>query len=174
MTIKEIYDKHSKQVFNLALHYAQNTEDAEEITQDVFVAIHQSLHVFQEKSQLGTWIYRITVNKSLDFIKARNRKKRFAFITSLFTTDSEKELHNRPNFDHPGMLLEQKESLKILFNHINDLPVNQKTALILSKIEQQSQKEIAQIMNISPKAAESLIQRAKKNLSKKINRREGN
>ena len=71
------------------------------------------------------------------------------------------------------MLLEQKESLKILFGHINDLPSNQKTALILSKIEQQSQKEIAQIMNISSKAVESLIQRAKENLLKKINNSEG-
>lgn len=173
MNVEEIYDKHSKQVYNLALHYVQNTEDAEEITQDVFIAVHQSLHTFQEKSQLGTWIYRITVNKSLDFIKARNRKKRFAFISSLFASDATSETHNKPNFDHPGVLLEQKESLKILFGHINDLPSNQKTALILSKIEQQSQKEIAQIMNISSKAVESLIQRAKENLLKKINNSEG-
>ena len=67
MELRAIYDKMSKKVFNLALQYVQNTEDAEEITQDVFVTIHQKQDQFNGDSSLETWIYRITVNKSLDF-----------------------------------------------------------------------------------------------------------
>lgn len=161
-------------VYNLSLHYVQNVEDAQEITQDVFVIIYQSLDAFEEKSSLKTWIYRITINKSLDFIKARQRKKRFAFITSLFFDDSNDLKHNPTDeHNHPGVQLEDKEALAILFNHINQLPDNQKTALILHKIEQKSQVEVAEIMNLSPGAVESLIHRAKINLSKKITKSEG-
>jgi len=170
---EEIYKQFSKLVFNLALQYVQNTEDAEEITQDVFLTVHQSLKLFQQNSEIQTWIYRIAINKSLDFIKAKNRKKRFAFITSLFHDDGNELKNLGHNFNHPGILLEQKEALKSLFQQINALPYNQKTALILSKLEQKSQKEVAEIMKLSIKAVESLLQRAKTNLAKKINSSEG-
>lgn len=173
MKFEEIYKQFSKLVFNLALQYVQNTEDAEEITQDVFLTVHQSLKLFQQNSEIQTWIYRIAINKSLDFIKAKNRKKRFAFITSLFHDDGNELKNLGHNFTHPGILLEQKEALESLFRHINALPDNQKTALILSKLEQKSQKEVAEIMNLSTKAVESLLQRAKTNLAKKINSSEG-
>ena len=152
-------------VFNLALQYVQNTEDAEEITQDVFLSVHQSFSSFKGESTLKTWIYRITINKSLDYIKSKQRKKRFAFLTSLFFDNSSDLKHDQPTFDHPGVLLEDKESIAAIFK--------QKTALILHKIENKTQVEVAEIMQTSPKAIESLIQRAKTNLSKKLNTNEG-
>lgn len=169
MTFQEIYIQFNKTVYNLSLNYLQNKEDAEEVTQDTFVAIHTSLHTFKENSQLSTWIYRITINQCLDFIKAKKRKKRFALFTELFKDNNEEINHGFPSFDHPGVLLEQKEIISRIFSCINQLPTLQKTALILSKLENKSQKEIAEIMNSTPKAVESLIQRAKKNLSQKLN-----
>ena len=174
MTFEETYSKFSKLVFNLALQYVQNTEDAEEITQDVFVSVHQSRNKFQQNSEIQTWIYRITINRSLDFIKAKNRKKRFALITSLFHDDGNEQINLSHHFNHPGILLEQKEGLASLFKHINSLPDNQKTVLILSKIEQKSQTEVSEIMNLSTKAVESLLQRAKTNLTKRLKANEGN
>jgi RNA polymerase sigma factor (sigma-70 family) len=173
MDFRGLYEKHSRMVFNLALQYVQNREDAEEITQDTFVAIYYSMEKFEGKSQLSTWIYRITINKSLDFIKTRRRKKRFGILTSLFYEDTGTERNNLFTFDHPGVILEEKEAVRKLFEFINALPDNQKTALILSKLEQKSQREIAEIMQISPKAVESLVQRAKTNLAKKLGESEG-
>lgn len=160
-------------VYNLALHYLQHKEDAQEITQDVFVTVYQSLATFKEESAISTWIYRITINKCLDFIKAKRRKKRFAFITSLFFEGSSDLKHNPSEFNHPGIQLEDKEALENIFKQINQLPDAQKTALILHKIEQKTQIEVAVIMKLSPKAVESLIQRAKSNLSKKLGKSEG-
>ncbi|MGB5031181.1 MAG: RNA polymerase sigma factor, partial [Saprospiraceae bacterium] len=105
MNFEKIYVTHSSMVYNLALQYVQNIEDAQEITQDVFVAIHESLEGFNKQAQLTTWIYRITINKSLDFIKFRKRKKRFGFISSLFFDDSNELKHDVPTFDHPGVLI---------------------------------------------------------------------
>lgn len=166
MTFEEIYKKNCKLVFNLALQYVQNQEDAEEITQDVFLKVYNSLENFKQEAQISTWVYRITINTSLDYLKARNRKKRFGIFTSIFHNESSELKHDVPNFSHPGIELEHKEEFENLFKKINRLPENQKTALILNKIEQISHIEIAEIMNTSPKAVESLIQRAKTNLEK--------
>jgi RNA polymerase sigma-70 factor (ECF subfamily) len=154
-------------VYNLALSYVQNNEEAEEITQDVFVAIHFALEKFEHKSEMSTWIYRITINKSIDFIRFKNRKKRVDRILSIFYPNSTELKHDGTDFNHPGVVMEQKEATQLLFAQINELPDNQRTALILNKIEQKSLAEIAAIMNLSHKAVESLIQRAKTKLVKK-------
>ncbi|HRO43885.1 MAG TPA: RNA polymerase sigma factor [Flavipsychrobacter sp.] len=166
MTFEELYQEYKDLVFNLTLQYVQQAEDAEEITQDVFVSVYQSLSNFKHQSKYSTWIYRITINKSLDFIRSRKRKKRIAFVTGIFFGDH--NFSQIKTFDHPGVQLEQKEVLEKIFKHINALPDRQKTALILSKIEQLSQQEIAHIMNLSTKAVESLVQRAKNNLQQKL------
>lgn len=170
---EEIYAIYKNMVYNLSLHYVQNIEDAQEITQDVFVSINQSLEKFNRKSSIKTWIYRITINKSLDYIKSGERKKRSGFLNTMFFGFKSELKFDIPIFNHPGVLLEQKEATKRIFNYINQLPDNQKTALILNKIEHKSQIEISEIMNISTKAVESLIGRAKINLLKKLNFNEG-
>jgi RNA polymerase sigma-70 factor (ECF subfamily) len=163
----EIYNDYKSLVFNCALQYVQNREDAEEITQDVFLSVHDNLGNFKQNSKLSTWLYRITINKSIDFLKWRHRKKRYALLTNLFKR--EENLFFEPKeFNHPGVLLEDKEELGQLFALINSLPENQKTALILLKIEDLSQKEAAEVMQISTKALESLFQRAKINLEKML------
>jgi RNA polymerase sigma-70 factor (ECF subfamily) len=172
LVFDEIYGQYKNMVYNLALNYVQNHEDAEEITQDVFVSVHRGMDSFRHDANVSTWIYRITINRSLDYIKSKKRKKRFGFIASLFGQDGE-AVNEVYHFDHPGVQLEQKEALKRIFALINELPANQKTALLLSKTEQKSQAEVAEIMGISPKAAESLIQRAKANLAAKLGTSEG-
>lgn len=164
----DIYEAHVKRVYNLALHYLQNQLDAEEVTQEVFVKVYQSFDSFREESQLSTWIHRICVNLCLDNIKAAKRKKRFAFLSSLSFHSGENRSIEPVNFNHPGIQLENKEAFEKLFQLINELPEKQKTALILCKIEKFSQAEAAKIMELTPKAVESLIQRAKVNLKSKI------
>ena len=166
LTFNELYDTHKDLVFNLCLNYLHNQEDAEDATQDIFVKIHQKLASFQRQSNLKTWVYRIGVNHCLDILKSRKRQKRFAFLTDLFFPNSSELRHDTPTFDHPGILLERKELMEKLFQQINQLPSKQKTALILTKLEQMSVKEAAEIMNQSPKSVESLLQRAKRNLGK--------
>lgn len=163
MSFSEIYNKHSSLVYNLALQYTQNTQDAEEVVQDVFVSIHEKLDSFKGDSQLQTWIYRISINKSLDFLKAKKSKKRWMLFSAKNIDDRNVHLPDS-TFNHPGVELEQKEALEKLFSNINKLPEKQKTALILLKVEQLEMKEVAKIMEISYKALESLFQRAKKNL----------
>lgn len=161
-----IYNQYKVLVYNVALHYLQNVEDAEEITQDVFVQIHNSLDSFNEKSSLRTWIYRITINKSLDFIKHKKSVKRFFIFGK--KSENIKEIERLSNFEHPGIDLVNKENAAILFSTINELTENQKTAFILSKLDGLSNPEISEIMNVSISSVESLIFRAKANLKEKL------
>ncbi len=161
---RRIYDEHKDLVYNLALQYVHNADDAQDVVQEVFVKVHDRLHTYDPAAaSMKTWIYRITINHSLDLLKAQRRKKRFAFLTSLFRDDGEPI--EPPDFDHPGVLLEDKEAVEHLFRRIDALPPQQRTALILLKIEDRTQKEAAEIMGISEKALESLLQRAKKALA---------
>ena len=168
-SIEEIYNQHKSLVYNLALQYLQNAEDAQEVAQDVFLSVHEKQATFRKEANIKTWIYRITINKSLDYIKAKQRKKRW----SLFNRKPIEEAAGAfqlSEFNHPGVQLEQKEALQEIFKSINQLPENQKNVIILLKIQQLSQKETAEILNTSPKAVESLFQRAKKNLGIILNR----
>lgn len=163
MNFEEIYLNYHKMVLNLALQYLQNIEDAEEITQDVFVKVHENLKNFNQKSTIKTWIYRIAINQSLDFIKSKNSLKRRFFLNSISLND--KKVKFEPIvFNHPGIEMEQKEAYEKIFEAINQLSDNQKTAIILLKIENKSQAETAEIMHLNEKALESLFHRAKKNL----------
>lgn len=163
---KPIYDQYSVMVYNVALHYLQNVEDAEEITQDVFVSVYQNLDKFNSNSSLKTWVYRITINKCLDFIKYKKSAKRFFVFGK--KTENEYEIQNISTFEHPGIALENKENAQLLFETINQLTENQKTAFILSKLDGLSNPEIAEIMNISISSVESLIFRAKTTLKEKL------
>ena len=162
----DIYKEYKALVYTTTLNYLQNIEDAEEVTQDVFIKVHESLSKFNQKSSLKTWIYRITINTCLDFIKHKKSKKRL-FIFGV-KSNSEHELLNISNFEHPGILMENKENAKILFNAINQLTENQKTAFILSKLDGLGNVEIAQIMDLSISSVESLIFRAKTALKEKL------
>ncbi|MDG1176382.1 MAG: RNA polymerase sigma factor [Flavobacteriales bacterium] len=156
-----IYNEYAKLVYNLSLHYLHNTEDAQEATQDVFVKIYNKIEGFNNKSSLKTWIYRITINHSLDVIKSKSRKLRILF-------SREYEDNDKIDFDHPGIKVESKEVVEKIMKEINSLPENQKTALILKGIEGLSQKEIASILKIKEKALESLLSRARANLKKRL------
>lgn len=162
----DLYNQYNKLVYNTALHYMQNIENAEEVAQDVFVQLYHSLDKFNQKSSLKTWIYRITINKCLDAIKQKSTKKNF-FVFGR-KSNNENEFQNISNFEHPGILLENEENSKILFEVINQLPENQKTAFILSKLDGLSNPEISKIMQLSISSVESLIFRAKTNLKEKL------
>ena len=95
------------------------------------------------------------------------------FITSLFYPSNNEPLIELQNVQHPGIISEEKERLQNLLNIINTLPNNQKTAIILTKIDGRPQQEVAEIMNLSLKAIESLLQRAKNNIANKLTQSEG-
>lgn len=161
----KLLDDYEQKVFSTCLSFIPNKEDAEDIAQEVFVEVFRSISKFKRQSKLSTWIYRITTNKCLEFIRKRNTKKRFAFMQSI--TGQHFEL-DRTNYftemNHPGIILENKEKQELLFLAINNLPEAQRLVFTLNKIDGKSYQEVCDITEKSLSSVESLMFRAKKNL----------
>ena len=162
---KKIVDTWQDMVYNTAIGILQNSEDAEDVAQEVFVQVFESIKSFKAESKFSTWLYRITVSKSLDHLRKKKRKKRFAYIQSIFGANNEM-IVDKPDFNHPGVTLDNKERAATLFEAISRLPVNQKIAFTLNKLEGLSYQEISDVMKTSISSVESLIHRAKNNLRK--------
>jgi len=168
LAFNSLVESYQHRVYNSCLGIVHNEQDAEDLAQEVFIEIHRSVKFFKGEAKLSTWIYRIALTKSLDFLRKAGRKKRFGFIKSLFKEDSNEPQYEKPDFVHPGVVLENKEKAAILFKAIAELPENQKVAFTFHKIEGLSYLEIAEIMKISLASVESLIFRAKQKLQKKL------
>ena len=162
-----LLDDFQQKVFATCISFVPNTEDAEDIAQEVFVEVFNSIHKFKGDSKLSTWIYRITTNKCLEFIRKKNTKKRFAFLQSI--TGNAIPMDKTSYFtemNHPGVVLENKETSETLFYAINQLPEAQRVVFTLHKIDGKSYKEISEITNKSLSSIESLMFRSKKSLQK--------
>ncbi|NRD23977.1 RNA polymerase sigma factor [Winogradskyella litoriviva] len=163
----KLLDDFQQKVFGTCLSFVPNKEDAEDIAQEVFVEVFNSISKFKGDSKLSTWIYRITTNKCLEFIRKKNTKKRFAFLQSI--TGNAIPIDKTDYFtemNHPGILLENKELSETLFKAINSLPESQSVVFTLHKIDGKSYQEVAEITKRSLSSVESVMFRAKKNLQK--------
>lgn len=162
-----LVDTYRDRVFNTALGIVQNAEDAEDVSQEVFIQVYRSIGSFKGESKLSTWLYRIATTRSLDLLRSRKSKKRFGLLQRLFG-DGNEPVMELPDFNHPGVTLERKENAARLFKAINRLPENQKIAFTLHKLEDLSYQEVSQVMQTSLPAVESLMHRAKQNLKKML------
>jgi RNA polymerase sigma factor (sigma-70 family) len=164
---KQLVTNYQDRVYHTILGFLQHAEDAEDLSQDVFIKIFENIHQFKGESALSTWIYRIAVTQSLDFLRKKKRKKRDGTLFGFFGTPEKEHLHPQ-EFDHPGVKTENKEKAAVLFKAVNQLPENQRTAFLLQKLENLSQNEIGSVLSISSSAVESLLSRAKANLKKQL------
>ena len=166
---EELLDQYQQMVFSTSLSFVPNKEDAEDVAQEVFIEVFKSINKFKGNSKLSTWIYRITVNKSLEFIRKRNAKKRFGYVQSIFGNEIPADKTDFfTEINHPGVLLEQKEDHATLMKAINKLPDAQRIVFTLHKIDEKSYKEISEITEKSLSSLESLMFRAKQNLQKQL------
>lgn len=163
-----VVGKYQKLVLNCAYRFLRNKESAEDITQEVFIEVFESIDSFRADSQLSTWIYRIAVTKSLNQLRSLKRKKRFAVVISFFGEEPVEERLSAPETTNPDKELENQERGQILNWALEKLSDNQRIAFTLSKVEGMSYEEIASILHVSIPSVESLIHRAKENLRKKL------
>ncbi len=157
-----IIDKYREPVIRLCRGFTGSSDYAEDLAQDVFLEVFRSIHRFRRQSSISTWIYRIAVNKSQNFVRDRRKIVYDNYTTGLARESGEDESYKADK------QLTQKEHAEALHNALDSLPSGQRTAFVLSKYEDLKYTEIAEIMKISLSAVESLLFRAKKNLQEKL------
>ena len=164
-----LLDAYQQKVFNTCISFVPNNEDAEDIAQEVFLAVFKSVPNFKGDSKLSTWIFRIATNKCLEFIRKKQTKKRFAFMQAILGNEIPIDKTNYfTEFNHPGILLENKEKSAIIFKAIHTLPETQRIIFTLAKIDGKSYQEIAEITGKTLSSIESILFRAKKGLQEKL------
>jgi RNA polymerase sigma-70 factor (ECF subfamily) len=164
---KMLVENYQKLVVNTCFGLVHSTEDAEDIAQEVFIEVFRSVRNFRVDAKISTWLYRIAVNRSLNFIRDNKRKKWFQSFEDVVTTRN-LPLNSDKHLETPAAELENMQRANIIHEAIDSLPENQKTAFTLNKYEDLSYKEISEVMDLSVSSVESLIHRAKIGLQKKL------
>ena len=163
---RSIVEQWQNMVYNTILGVVQNETEAEDLAQDVFIKVYEKISSFKGDSKFSTWLYRIATTTALDHLRSKKRKKRYGFLQSLSGSGEDKE--QIPDFQHPGVDLDNKERAAVLFKAIDSLPENQKTAYTLHKLEGLSYRDVSEVLNTTVSAVESLMSRANQNLRKQL------
>jgi len=163
-----LVEQHQNLVVNTCYGFLRNRDDADDLAQEVFVEAYKSLRAFREEAKLSTWLYRIAVNKCLNHLKKKKRRRWIRSLQTAFGGEEEAQEIVDESIANPQADLEQQERARVLHQAIAALVENQKIALTLSKVEDLSYQEIAAVMGTTVPAVESLLNRAKKNLQKKL------
>lgn len=161
---QELVETYQNMIANTCYGLLQNSTDAEDVTQEVFIEVHRSISKFRGDSKISTWLYRIAVTRSIDLLRKRKRRSRVQSFQTFFGGEEAARQVADNNSNTPQQTLENKEKATILAEAVAKLPENQKVAFTLNKYEDLSYQQIADVMNKSISSVESLLFRAKKNL----------
>lgn len=163
---RDLVEAHSEKIIRLCHSFVNNTEDAEDIAQEVFLEVYHSIDAFRGEASLTSWIYRIAVNKSLNFLRAKKRRSFILRFGQVFSSGGQVE--NIASDETPDSRHESNEAAEALRHAVDALSENQRVAFTLHKYDGLPQKEIADIMGLSQASVESLIHRAMQNVRKKL------
>jgi len=162
---EQLVRKYKNLVYTTCHRILKNQVDADDIFQDVFMEVFRSLSHLKNYDDMSGWIFRISYSKCINHHRKKNPAR----------ADTVPDHEENPRLGDSGMdvetplhSLEKKEASTLLFKHIDQLPDNQKRALLLHKFEGYSYKEICEEMNLTQASVESLIYRAKSSLRKSL------
>jgi len=163
-----LVNRHQTSVLNLIYRFIGDRTQAKDLAQEVFLRVWQAAKSYEPKAKFTTWIYCITANLCLNELKSARRKKLFQFLRS----DADNEIHGEKDFPDgspsPEDLLLAKERSHQITKALQNLPENQRMAVILKRYDDLSYEEIARVMGCSVPAVESLLVRAKRTLKEKL------
>jgi RNA polymerase sigma-70 factor, ECF subfamily len=167
---RRLVKTHKHRVLNICYHFVRDPADAEEVSQDVFVEVYRSVGSVRGAEHLDSWLCRVAVSRSLNFLRRQKRLKRGGLVGRILRLDEEAHQVTAPAGDDPHERLEQREREQLLQDALGRLSGNQRVAFTLSQYDGMSYEEIAAVLKCTPAAVESLIHRAKANLRKQLKR----
>lgn len=161
-----LYERYKKYVYTIAYHYAGNTDDALDLTQEVFVSIFKSLDNFKEELSILPWVKRITINKCLNFI--RDRKEAVSLNQ---TIDDGNEIQDLlPSHENTESKVQYLDTKKSLETAISKLPPEERMAVILRHMKGMKYEDIAKIMEVPLGTVKTLLHRGRKTIKASMNK----
>ena len=164
----ELVAEHQRMVFQLGLHLLGDVEDARDLSQDVFLQVFRTIDRFRGQSALRTWIYRIIVNQS------RNRQRwwRRRHRADQVSLDAHLEQHGDSAMADvsagPDRVLGQKDTASRVWQALDALPFDQRTAVVLREIDGLSYEEIAFSLGVAVGTVKSRLTRGREALRDRL------
>jgi len=169
-SFEKLIGSHQKRVYNIAFKMLGNKEDASEMAQETFIKIFKSIKNFKEESTFSTWIYRITVNVCLDFIRKRKKNINVSYDNTIKLDDSEVHFQAKDNSQRPDMIYENRELKRELDKAIEKLPPDQRIVVILKDIQGFSYIDIANFVKCPEGTVKSRLNRGRLALKEMLKR----
>jgi RNA polymerase sigma-70 factor (ECF subfamily) len=164
----ELVESHERMVYQLAFHLLGDHNEALDLSQEVFLRVFRTLGGFRGQSSLRTWIYRIVVNQARNRQRWWRRRYRAAQVSIDDHERSNGELPSPSHTSAPDRLFRQKEVARRLWEALDGLPFDQKTAIILREIDGLSYEEIAYSLGIAVGTVKSRLARAREALRSQL------
>ncbi|HEY0790363.1 MAG TPA: RNA polymerase sigma factor [Chthoniobacterales bacterium] len=165
---RELMRRHREGVLRFVHRHVANEADAVDLTQEAFVRAYLGIRTFQPRAKFATWLYRIALNLCRDFSRRRAHREA-ACSVSLGSVPVDQEPATPPS-SRPDAQAQAHEGLAALEKAINGLPFDLRGPLVLTALEGHSHAEAAELLQISSKAVEMKVYRARKLLTQKLDK----
>ena len=156
---QKIYFACKDQVWSVISKYLDNQQDREDLFQEVFVKVYRALPKFREEAAASTWVYRITINSALTYIKKRDRYRWLKQIIGHFREEE--------------TTLEQAASEELMLAPLLKLNAQQKIILLLAEVEEKKLDEIAELLSLPLGTVKSTLHRAREIVKKEVEKNGG-
>lgn len=168
LAFEELILKHEKIVYNVALRMMNHSEDAKDISQEVFLKAYKNIGNFDERSQFSTWLYRITHNTCIDEMRKRKGKQSYSLEEELENEDGSMQRQIADESDTPEESLLREEQKSEILQALDQLSEEHKAAVVLRDVKGLSYEEISEILELSLGTVKSRISRARNQLKTEI------
>jgi len=155
-----LVDRHTRSIYSVAYRMTGNQHDAEEILQETFLRAYKSLHRFELRSSFSTWLYRIAVNRCLDFLKAKKMIEVYQIADNPDSEEKTREMQIATTNPGPERLLLSAEARQKVSQAISLLSPAERLAFTMRHMEGKSIEEISKALDVRASAAKNSIFRA--------------
>ncbi|RKU18180.1 RNA polymerase subunit sigma-24 [Candidatus Poribacteria bacterium] len=159
-----LVERYKRMVYRLAVQITKNHADADDVMQETFIKVYRSIHTFRRDAAFETWLYRITVNEALNFVRRRERQRESTIET---TPEAAYEASTRYRVElanDPHAQAEKAELRQYVTEAVNSLSLKHRMVVILHEFEGLTHAEIASILNCSEGTVRSRLHYARKKL----------
>lgn len=162
LDFRALYDEYRNKVYATVQHVVGRTDEVDDIVQTVFLEIHRSLPKYKGHSKLSTWIYRITVNVGLQYIRKRKRRRVFLF----FSENEERQVEKVGRDERPR--LQERHVLKKLYSLLEKLSEKKRIVFVLHELEGMSPEQVSEIVNVPVNTVRSRLHAARTELTSRM------
>lgn len=165
----ELVKRYQGKVYQLALRLTGNQMDANDVLQDVFLSVYQKIHTFRGAAAFSSWLYRITANASFARLNQRKRAAAVSIDDVLPAVEGQEPPNAFSEWTQPpDTILFNQEARRALEKAISGLPEEFRTVVVLRDVQNMSNQEVAEILNLSVAAVKSRLHRARLALRRQL------